>query len=164
MVLMLVAMMGIAMVMAGVPPTSPGNSRIATKFLDRSLWGPSQNQKKLNFDRKFIHPCYTLSTRFSCCASDAPLALDLLKNPRPEPKFWNRSLWGPSQNETFFELTEIWPTPPSLLIYFLHFFQKWPKSISEKSWFFRAPPLPTFSFFLAHCKVQKLVGGEGPPP
>ena len=39
------AMMGIAMVMAGVPPTSPGNSRIATKFLDRSLWGPSQNQK-----------------------------------------------------------------------------------------------------------------------
>ena len=28
--------------------------------------------------------------------------------------------------------------------------------------FLRAP-LPTFSIFLAHCKVQKLVGGEGPP-
>ena len=29
------------------------------------------------------------------------------KNPRLEPKFWNRSLWGPSQNWTFFELFEI---------------------------------------------------------
>ena len=157
------AMMGIAMVMAGVPPTSPGNSRIATKFLDRSLWGPSQNQKNMNFDRKIIGPCYTLSTWFSFCASDAPVPLDLLKNPRFEPKFWNRSLWGPSENCTFFDFSENRPTPPSLLIYFLHFFQNGPKIDIWKIMIFRAPLWPHFQFFWPIVKYKNLWGAKAPP-
>ena len=151
------AMMGIAMVMAGVHPTSPG------KFWDRSLWGPSQNQKTWISTGKSLAPAILWAPDFHFV-----LAMHhshwICSKIRGLNQNFGTDLCGDLLKIALFS---IFPKIDLPLLHFWYtfctFFQNGPKIDIWKIMIFRAPLWPHFQFFWPIVKYKNLWGAKAPP-